>query len=107
MYGAKHITVPTFPNLADLFFNRDESTASDKQNQGKFLQKNFKDYRKGFVAGRLASTNITNTTTTTTTSCIAMFPNCSSGTSVAPMLDFTILQYWQKLSNYIPLTITV
>jgi len=94
-----------------LFFYRDENAGSDRRNRDKFSLENFSQYRKAFVAGQQAATASTTTTTTTTTktttSCIAMFPNCSFEGSAAQSLDFFVLQYWQKLSDFVPLTITV
>jgi len=91
------------------FFYRDENAGSDRRNRDKFSLENFSQYRKAFVAGQQAATasTTTTTTTTTTTSCIAMFPNCSFEGSAAQSLDFYVLQYWQKLSDFVPLTITV
>lgn len=83
---------------------RDANAGADRRNRHKFRLENFSHYREGFVAGQQASTSAS---TTTTTSCIAIFPNCHFEGTAARMLDFSILQYWQKLSDYLPLTITV
>lgn len=83
---------------------RDANAGADRRTRQKFRLENFSHYREAFVAGQQASSSAT---TTTTTSCIAIFPNCHFEGSAARMLDFSILQYWQKLSEYLPLTITV
>jgi len=100
-------TEKTFRKL--IFFllfplHRDANAGADRRNRHKFRLENFSHYREGFVAGQQASTSAS---TTTTTSCIAIFPNCHFEGTAARMLDFSILQYWQKLSDYLPLTITV
>jgi hypothetical protein len=87
-----------------LFFSllrRDEHGGQDRRNQKKFSLENFSHYREAFVAGQQGAPN------STTSNCIAMFPNCSFEGSAARAIDFQMLQYWQKLSDFVPLTIHV
>ena len=83
--------------------NRDANPGNDAAaHRKKFNLENSRHYREAFAAGQHGASN-----TTTTTSCIAMFPHCSIEGSTARLIDFPILEYWQKLSDVVPLTITV
>jgi len=68
--------------------------------RGRLDTKLFEDYRQGFVAGRHAF----QAASSSEGACERSFRSCKTP---APNLDTSMLKYWQRISDFVPLTITV
>lgn len=103
-----------FQPISDIFYLilRDESPKDDRGDGGgngsrrRYDSKNFPHFRQAFVAGR-QKPNSTLTNSANHCCCQPFLKKCKYEGEQMPRLDFSVLDYWQKLSDIIPMTITV